>query len=165
MADLVKLRTVFYSLVLGFGVVQTIISSFCGIFDGFSDLRLLFGRIALGVSVPTWVWTSVLLAYHNRPLQSHIFTKKTLHLISFVLFAIVWLVIGIVLLTQAPTECDFERYSDGLAGIWCGFTAATGTGGLVLAILCATTAVFVHRSQASEEGNIAGPQQKADEER
>ncbi|PPQ76001.1 hypothetical protein CVT24_006558 [Panaeolus cyanescens] len=168
MSNPTKLRTILYNLILGFAFAQAIISAYCTVFPGLSDLGFVFGYISLGISACTWALTSVLSAYHNQPSKTNIFTMKVLHLVSFVVFTILWLVIGVVLLTQAPNECKYERYLKsvtGRGGHVCGFIASTGTGGLVLAILSATTAVFVHKSQASDEGNIAGTQQKPDEER
>ncbi|PPQ83028.1 hypothetical protein CVT24_011216 [Panaeolus cyanescens] len=167
MSNPTKLRTIFYNLILGFAFAQAILSAYCTAFVGFADLGFIFEYISLGISAFTWVLTSILLAYHNQPSQTHLFTMKVLHLVSFVVFTILWLVIGIVLLTQAPAECSFERYLEGVTGRGgraCGLISSTGTGSLVLAILSAISAVFVYKSQASEEGNVAGTQQKPDGE-
>jgi len=34
--------------------------------------------------------------------------------------------VGIMVSTQAHHECNFKRYSDGEAGVWCGNTVASG---------------------------------------
>ncbi|PPQ77647.1 hypothetical protein CVT24_005474 [Panaeolus cyanescens] len=148
-------------LVLSLGIVEMTLTAASAWMEGFSQLRCayhpLFQKITIGVSLATWIWTSIILAHHNHPNQSHIFTKKKLHFWSFIAFVIVWLALGIMLLSTTGTECDFETYSDGLAGIWCAFTFITGGGALIISVFSATAAVFIHKSVPSADGNVAGP--------
>ncbi|PPQ77648.1 hypothetical protein CVT24_005475 [Panaeolus cyanescens] len=152
-----KLRAVFYSLVLSFGIVEMALTAGLAWVEGFSKLRPLFQKIAIGFSLATWIWTSIILAYHNHPSQSHIFTKKKLHFWSFIAFVVVWLALGVMILSTSGTECDFETSSDGMAGIWCAFTFITGGGALIISAFSATAVVVIYKSVASADGNVAGP--------
>ncbi|KAF9045059.1 hypothetical protein BJ165DRAFT_130800 [Panaeolus papilionaceus] len=139
-----------------FEVVLSAVSSYM---EGWSDFRVLLSKISLGFAIATFLWICVLLFYINRPHESHILTKKPLHLASFILLTLSWLALGIttVTFTTLSEECTFMRDSDGQASIWCGIAAATGSAGVFIAISSLISAVRVYRAEVGPDGNVSGP--------
>ncbi|GLB39601.1 hypothetical protein LshimejAT787_0701110 [Lyophyllum shimeji] len=155
------LRTTFYSLTLAFGVFQTIVACMNTIFSeyGFAPFMQIFAGITLGWATITWIWTSVLLSYNNRPLSSHGLTRALPHFASFTVFAVGWLALTIMLGQQFPLQCDFKAYSDGEAYLWCPLGATSFGLSFVLFAFCVTSAAIVYfsarRTGAGLSANVA----------
>lgn len=159
-----KSRITFYSLTLSFSCFQIVFGLVSSFFSGFSPYLYIFGKIAGGLAVISLVWTSVLLAYNNRPLSTYALTKSAIHLYSFTVLSITWLAVGIMVSTQAHYECNFTRYSDGEAGVWCGMTVTSGGIAFLTAVFAAVSAALVHRaagkSAAGLQANVAESDKK-----
>ncbi|KAF9257171.1 hypothetical protein L218DRAFT_134355 [Marasmius fiardii PR-910] len=101
----------------------------------------------------TWVWVSVLLAYNNRRKSEHSLALALLHFVSFVVFAALWSVLGVLLLTETRFSCGKPPYlGEGTVEAWCGMTITTGTLGLVLWLL--STAASLVISTASRKSSL-----------
>ncbi|KAF8063427.1 hypothetical protein FPV67DRAFT_243266 [Lyophyllum atratum] len=148
MSTFFKLRTTFYSLTLAFGIFQTITTALSVPFTyyGFAPYMFIFTCIGLVWSTMTWVWTSVLLSYSNRPLSSHKLTRASVHFASFTFFAVTWLALTIMFGTQFPLQCDFDRPSDGEAYTWCPLGKTTFALSIVLWIFSMVSAAVVYVS-------------------
>ncbi|KAF9045064.1 hypothetical protein BJ165DRAFT_1404319 [Panaeolus papilionaceus] len=115
-------------------------------------LYVLLSKIALGYSIVTSLWIGVLLFYINRPLQSHFYTKKAVHLASFIVFALTWPVLGFMFLAflyhEYPSPSDASR--DAVVG-------CMGMAGVFISISSLIAAIRVGRVKVGADGNIAGP--------
>ncbi|KAF9556086.1 hypothetical protein CPC08DRAFT_107476 [Agrocybe pediades] len=129
-------RKTFYGVVLSLLVCECAFAYGTAYLDGFSTLSHPFGILAGSFSIVSVIWKSVLLAFHNHPTSSHFLTKACVHFWSFLADVLIYLAFGIMILSQAPTECNFKTYSDGLAGFWCGITATAGTLGILVSVFC-----------------------------
>ncbi|KAF5378725.1 hypothetical protein D9615_006877 [Tricholomella constricta] len=167
------LRNALYGVTLALGIIQTIasgaflgsiISSQSGLI-GFAPLMHIFQGLAIGWSALTWIWTSVLLSFNNRPFSTHPLTRSLVHFASFTIFSVGWFglylipslirgagvlnlelaALAIMLGTQFPLQCDFERDSDGLAYVWCPGGATNFVLAILLWILCAVNALVIYR--------------------
>ncbi|KAH0587434.1 hypothetical protein H2248_006223 [Termitomyces sp. 'cryptogamus'] len=155
-----KVRTTLYSLALALGFFQNIITIFTAVSDGFAPYMHIFAGIGAGWALLTWVWTSVLLSYNNRPFSSHGLVRSFTHFVSFVILTIGWFGLAIMLGTQFPLQCDFKRDSDGLAPVvWCPLGGTSFGISILLCISCFGAATVVYlaaiRTSAGLSINVA----------
>ncbi|KAF9458253.1 hypothetical protein BDZ94DRAFT_114950 [Collybia nuda] len=154
-----KARTTLYSLTLAFALCGSIFGYISSFMDGFSPYLIIFGKISGSVATVTWIWTSVLLSYQNRAYSTHWLTRSSVHFYSFVVFAIIWLGLGIMLSTQVSRECDFKTASDGLAYSWCGLSATASVLAFLISLMSIPTALLIYvtawESGAGLEVNVA----------
>ncbi|KAK7468384.1 hypothetical protein VKT23_002900 [Stygiomarasmius scandens] len=142
------LRKTLYGLILALGIGQTVLSAFSAPFMTFDQLSRSFAvefqSLSSVVAFLTWVWTSVLLSYNNKPRLSHPLTTCLPHFISFGIFSMLWIAIGIMLLSQERYLCHLSDSLDGNAPGLCGLGISTGVIGLVLGMLSGLTSYLIY---------------------
>ncbi|PPQ74846.1 hypothetical protein CVT24_002904 [Panaeolus cyanescens] len=84
-------RTPFYSLALFTAVLQTVFGTLAGFVNGNSPFLWIFGKLAGGLSIATWIWLAILFRYNHRPLSSHPLCRSLAHFISLTVLGTVWL--------------------------------------------------------------------------
>ncbi|KAF6743883.1 hypothetical protein DFP72DRAFT_107820 [Ephemerocybe angulata] len=84
-------RTAFYGLALFTAVLQTCFGFFAGFVRGYSPYLHIFGKLAGGASIATWIWLSVLMHYNRRPLSTHPLARSFAHFTTFIILSLVWL--------------------------------------------------------------------------
>ncbi|KAF8909749.1 hypothetical protein CPB84DRAFT_1765371 [Gymnopilus junonius] len=105
-------RTPFYSVTLFTAVLQSVFGVLAGFVNGRSPYLYIFGKLAGGLSIFTWVWIAVLFRYNRKPQSSHFLSRSYAHFASFTAFFVVWLAVGIMLASQMPWECRAKM-------LWC----------------------------------------------
>ncbi|TFK28240.1 hypothetical protein FA15DRAFT_652905 [Coprinopsis marcescibilis] len=78
-------------LTLFTAALQTFFGFFAGFVNGKSQYLHIFGKIAAGVSIATWIWLSVLMYYNRRPLSTHALARSLAHVTSFMIISGTWL--------------------------------------------------------------------------
>ncbi|KIY66859.1 hypothetical protein CYLTODRAFT_377126 [Cylindrobasidium torrendii FP15055 ss-10] len=155
---------VLYSFIIAFGIAQVGMGIFAalesrGSFridrDDFFPPSVVFASITAVYAMWHWIWSSVLIAYINKPNSTSALTRLGPHFWSAAVSTLVWLALAIGFTTQMPYNCQFEVYSDGLMYVWC---AANGTAmslSFVLFFLSAPVA-FITGLAANRTGSYEG---------
>ncbi|KIK60362.1 hypothetical protein GYMLUDRAFT_43663 [Collybiopsis luxurians FD-317 M1] len=147
----VTIRRILYGLTLALGICQCVIAGFSAPFVLFDDFQTnhydrIFLSLACAFAGATWIWAAVLLAYNDRPQVIHPLTKAKAHFISFIVLDLIWLALGIMVLSQLPDVCRYQFDDQGYNSSSCALTATTGGVGLLLSALSALTAFFIYRT-------------------
>ncbi|KAF9484844.1 hypothetical protein BDN70DRAFT_928089 [Pholiota conissans] len=153
------LRTTFYSLSLALAFCNQGFGLFLGITVDLSPHQWIFSIILASVCFLTWIWSSVLLAYNNRPTSTHALTSARAHFYSFLPLVPIFFAVGIMILSQIHFNCHTKEFSDGEADGWCGAGATAGSLSIIQSIV-ATLAIWsilrsVSRSHTGLKTNIA----------
>ncbi|PFH47595.1 hypothetical protein AMATHDRAFT_67428 [Amanita thiersii Skay4041] len=145
-------RTAFYGLALFTACLQTLFGTLAGFINGHSRYLYIFGKIAGLMSLLTWLWIAVLLGHNSRPNSSKPLTRSLAHFVSFIVIAIVWLALGVMLATQMPPECDAHT-------LWCTAAAFSTSLAFLTSLFSAISASIVYisaqRSGAGLSVNVA----------
>ncbi|KAJ8083472.1 hypothetical protein PM082_009346 [Marasmius tenuissimus] len=150
-------RTTLYGLLISLGLTQNGLAIGLGLASGVSELGdfttlTAYSSTLAGLSLLSWVWMIVLLAYDQKPLDFyHVLTIALPHFISIALMAIIWLVLGIMILTETNSTCKANIRSLDDSSL-CALTSVTGTLTLLLCLLAIGTALSV-RWTAQKSGN------------
>ncbi|KAF9556070.1 hypothetical protein CPC08DRAFT_107035 [Agrocybe pediades] len=140
-------RTPFYSLALFTAVLQSVFGVLAGFVNGRSPYLYIFGKLAGGLSVGTWMWIAVLLKCNHRPQSTHFLCRSYAHFTSFTIFSIVWLAVGIMLATQMPWECGANKT------LWCAAASFSSALAFCTSFFSIAAAVFIYRgSKATGAG-------------
>ncbi|KAG7094540.1 hypothetical protein E1B28_005368 [Marasmius oreades] len=108
-----------------------------------------FGIVACVVGFLTWVWTSVLMAWNDKPYSEGGLALSLTHFISFIVMSLIWFAIAIMHFVETAVPCqgstfefdgDYVVYS---SPSWCGETSVVGALSLVISILSGATALFI----------------------
>ncbi|KAF8624715.1 hypothetical protein AX17_007046 [Amanita inopinata Kibby_2008] len=145
-------RTPFYSLAFFTACLQTLFGTLAGFINGQSQYLYIFGKIAGLVSVCTWFWIAVLLGFNSSPMSTHPLARSLPHFISFTIFGIVWLALGIMLATQTRPECSAHT-------LWCTAAAFSTSLAFLTSLFSSISAIVVYiaaiRSGAGLSVNVA----------
>ncbi|KAG2006876.1 hypothetical protein CC2G_014614 [Coprinopsis cinerea AmutBmut pab1-1] len=151
-------RTAFYGLSIFTSVLQTFFGFYAGFVNGNSPYLYIFGKLAAGFSIFTWLWLSVLMYFNRRPLSTHFLARSLAHFVSFVGLGIVWISIGTMLATQMPPECNKNATPKGV-GPWCAAACFSSALAFLSGIFSLSAAYIVYRaartSGAGLEINVA----------
>ncbi|KAF8173922.1 hypothetical protein BJ912DRAFT_1065018 [Pholiota molesta] len=153
MSDL-TLRTTFYSLTLALALMNQGLGIYLSITSDFSPNQWKFAIIIAATSFYTWIWTTVLLIYNNRPLSTHALTKASAHYYSFLPLVPIYFAAGIMILSQVHYNCGTTRYSDGEAEGWCGSGATAGSLSIVQSFIAAFAVWSIRRSVAASPDGL-----------
>ncbi|KAF9045045.1 hypothetical protein BJ165DRAFT_129808 [Panaeolus papilionaceus] len=123
-------------LVIALGVIQSIVAPLTAGIGGFSEVVGPFGGVAGVFAVVTWVWSSILLWYLNRPMKTFFLSRKKPHLVTFLTLGVIWIALASMLSSQLPSQCRFGIDSDGEAEMWCIVDSISAGIGFILAFLC-----------------------------
>ncbi|CAA7263327.1 unnamed protein product [Cyclocybe aegerita] len=121
-------------------ILQSVFGTLAGFVNGRSPHLWIFGKLAGGLSVFTWVWIAILLHFNDRPQSTNPLCRSYAHFGSFAVFGGVWLAVGIMLATQMPWECEAKT-------LWC--AAASFSSAL------AFSATLIYRSAARSGAGLA----------
>ncbi|KAG7094531.1 hypothetical protein E1B28_005360 [Marasmius oreades] len=112
-----------------------------------SHFAVRFGIVAAVVAPLTWIWTSVLLAWNNKPRSNSGLAISLTHFISFIIMSLLWFAVAILLLTETRYSCSAiyapGSYLGNVLAVWCGMTSSIGALSLVISILCGATALVI----------------------
>ncbi|KAF5309963.1 hypothetical protein D9619_010261 [Psilocybe cf. subviscida] len=141
-------RTPFYSLALFTAVLQSVFGVLAGFVNGRSPYLHIFGKLAGGLSLGTWIWIAILLRYNHRPSSTNPLCRSYAHFASFSLFAVVWLALGIMLATQMPWECSVKM-------LWCAAASFSCALAFCTSFLSIAAAVIVYHAAATSGAGLA----------
>ncbi|KAF9556079.1 hypothetical protein CPC08DRAFT_711472 [Agrocybe pediades] len=157
-----KQRTTLYSLIIVCVIIETGFAIFTALMNGFAPLPFIFGPITATFSILTLVWTSVLLAFNNRPTSEHTLTRARIHFRSMLCMAVIFVACAIMYSTQLPPDCNTQQPdgSDGWSGLWCGFDSTVGTLAYIIAILSSAAAFVIRRATPDFSTNVCAADRK-----
>lgn len=141
-------RTAFYSLALFTACLQTVFGLIAGFLNGSSPFLYIFGKLAAGVSIATWIWLGVLIRYNRLPVSTHPLTRSAAHVISFGVLVPIWIAIGIMIATQMPFECRAQT-------LWCAAACFSSALAFLTAIFSLVAAILVYRAASSSGAGLA----------
>ncbi|KAF9045298.1 hypothetical protein BJ165DRAFT_1404513 [Panaeolus papilionaceus] len=141
-------RTPFYSLALFTALLQSVFGTLAGFVNGNSPFLWIFGKLAGGLSIATWIWLGVLLRYNNRPLSGHPLCRSLAHFISLTVFGVVWLAVGIMLASQMPWECNAKT-------LWCAAASFSSALAFCTSLFSFTASILVYRAANSSGAGLA----------
>ncbi|CAL1700449.1 unnamed protein product [Somion occarium] len=123
-----------------------------GLFNAFTSYPLpaVASFLAVACALVMVIWSSVLLAYNNKPASSHCLCRFAAHAISMTVFAPIWFILAILLSTNTSTNCAVDLRFDYNA-FGCGFSAAATVGAWLLCAATTATSIFLW-----QKGKIAG---------
>ncbi|KAF5325567.1 hypothetical protein D9619_009990 [Psilocybe cf. subviscida] len=147
-AEYTPLRTALYALTLTATVLTSTFGLAAAPLDTFAPHLSAFGICISVVSLPGWIWLSILTSYHMRPDANQFLTRASTHFYTFVAMIPPFLAFGIGTLSQQSYNCNTTQYSDGSAPGWCGVTVVAGGLSLLVAVLSAATALAIQLSRA-----------------
>ncbi|ESK90920.1 hypothetical protein Moror_16421 [Moniliophthora roreri MCA 2997] len=147
-----SVRMSLYGFILATGICQTVIASYLAAYSWRDQKDLDYARhylpyfsvVAAVLGMMSWIWTSVLLSYNNKPLSSRRLAFVLPHVISFLIMAVLWLAVGIMFLTDLRYSCTSGVGSEGLFQAWCGLGATVGALALLLCLLSTGTTFSVY---------------------
>ncbi|KAF8153296.1 hypothetical protein B0H34DRAFT_723002 [Crassisporium funariophilum] len=141
-------RTAFYGMALFTAILQMVFGTLAGFVNGRSPFLHIFGKLAGGMSIVTWVWIAILMSYNHRPLSTHPLCRCYAHFISFTIFGAVWLAVGIMLSTQMPWECSSKT-------LWCAAASFSSALAFCTSFLSIAAAIVVYRAAARSGAGLA----------
>ncbi|KAH8093968.1 hypothetical protein BXZ70DRAFT_1010290 [Cristinia sonorae] len=144
-----KTRFIIYSHLLFVAVCEFVFALMVPLLGGFPELDqflLIYGFTAMTLAILQMIWIAVLLAFNNRPNSMSILSRTSTHVYSFVVLSAVSAALFFPFLYPLRTQCDMNRHSDGLAGIWCAMLVLELVCCATLAILAASTALLIYRT-------------------
>ncbi|KJA21309.1 hypothetical protein HYPSUDRAFT_67832 [Hypholoma sublateritium FD-334 SS-4] len=134
-------RTPFYGMAIFTAVLQSVFGTVAGFVNGRSPYLYVFGKLAGGLSVATWVWIGILFKFNHRQESSSPLCRSYAHFVSFVFLATVWLAVGIMLASQMPWEC-------GAKTLWCAAASFSSALAFCTSLFSTGAAVIIYRSAA-----------------
>ncbi|KDR76877.1 hypothetical protein GALMADRAFT_245972 [Galerina marginata CBS 339.88] len=141
-------RTPFYSLALFTAVLQSVFGVLAGFVNGRSPYLYIFGKLAGGLSVVTWIWITILFRFNRKPESSHFLCRSYAHFASFTVFAIVWLAVGIMLATQMPWEC-------GAKTLWCAAASFSSALAFCTSFFSLAAAIVIYKSSSTSGAGLS----------
>ncbi|KAF9484290.1 hypothetical protein BDN70DRAFT_872784 [Pholiota conissans] len=141
-------RTPFYGTALFTAILQSVFGIIAGFVNGRSPYLYIFGKLAGGLSVATWIWIGILFRYNRRPQSTNPLSRSYAHFVSFTFLAVVWLAVGIMLATQMPWECSAKT-------LWC--AAASFSSALAFCTSFSSTgaAIIIYRAAARSGAGLS----------
>ncbi|KAJ8073491.1 hypothetical protein PM082_011767 [Marasmius tenuissimus] len=148
------IRTVLYSLLIVFGITETVFGILHALISHQENFQTIAG-LAAALSTISWVWASVLLSYNRRPFFKRTLTNASTHFYSLAILALLMLIIGILILALTQTD-DSGRCGGGSmspdTSCWLHFV--DGIMALVLALTLAASAAYVFIRTRSGGGTL-----------
>ncbi|KAF9531128.1 hypothetical protein CPB83DRAFT_123261 [Crepidotus variabilis] len=141
-------RTPFYNLVLLTSCLQTVFGTLAGFVNGRSPLLYIFGKLAGGLSIATWIWVAILMRFNRRPQSTSTLSRSTAHFSSFLVLSVVWLAVGIMLATQMPAECSVKM-------LWCAGAAFSSALAFCTSIFSLSAAIVIYRDAKASGAGLA----------
>jgi len=141
-------RTPFYSLALFTAVLQSVFGILAGFVNGRSPYLYIFGKLAGGLSVVTWIWIAILFRYNRRPQSSHFLCRSYAHFASFTAFAVVWLAVGIMLASQMPWECSAKT-------LWCAAASFSSALAFCTSFFSLGAAILIFKAASSSGAGLS----------
>ncbi|KAF9257269.1 hypothetical protein L218DRAFT_1006335 [Marasmius fiardii PR-910] len=92
------------------------------------------GITAAVVAFITWIWTSVLLAWIDKPHATSGLAISLPHFVSFIIMSLAWLAVGAANLSTTPFFC---------LGLYCSEEVAIGALSLAVSVFCGAAALFI----------------------
>ncbi|KAF5325566.1 hypothetical protein D9619_009991 [Psilocybe cf. subviscida] len=106
----------------------------------------VFGLCLSGFSFFSWLWISILTAYHDHePNPKDVLLRASVHTTSYAIMVPPWLIFGIGLLVQPSPACSKETNDSAK----CGLTIISGVLSIVGALLAASCIFAVRRSDTN----------------
>jgi len=142
-------RTPFYSWAFFTAILQSVFGILAGFVNGRSPFLYIFGKVAGGLSIATWIWIGVLLKFNHKPQSSSPLCRSLTHFVSFSVFGVVWLAVGIMLATQMPWECGANKT------LWCAAASFSSALAFCTSFLSTAAAIVIYRAAATTGAGLA----------
>ncbi|KAF8801204.1 hypothetical protein BYT27DRAFT_7235844 [Phlegmacium glaucopus] len=140
-------RTAFYIAALFTAILQSVFGTLAGFVNGQSPCLYVFGKLAGALSIATCIWIAILMRYNRRPQSTNPLCRSYTHFMSFAVFGVAWLAIGIMLATQMPWECNGKT-------LWCAAASFSSALAFCTSISSIIAAYLVYRSAASSGAGL-----------